>query len=111
VEICPAISLICGVCWFCVVVVHAFRSKPVEVSGKESMWFLLGVIMKMVKLLPSLLIYTATDLGGHEFGHVYKLRATLVIIREDHWKDKDIALSYRLGFVVVVIVDLGQMYD
>lgn len=45
-----------------------------EVSGKESMWFLLGVIMKMVKFLPSLLIYTATDLGGHEFGHVYKLR-------------------------------------
>jgi hypothetical protein len=89
-------------------VVHAFRSKPVEVSGKESMWFLLGIIMKMVKLLPSLLIYTATDLGGHEFGHVYKPRATLVIIREDHWKDKDIALSYRLG---VVVVDLGQMYD
>ncbi len=65
---------LCGVCWFCVAVVHAFRSKPVEVSGKESMWFLLGVIMKMVKFLPSLLIYTATDLGGHEFGHVYKLR-------------------------------------
>jgi hypothetical protein len=92
-------------------ILYGSGSKPVEVSGKESMWFLLGVIMKMVKLLPSLLIYTATDLGGHEFGHVYKLRATLVIIREDHWKDKDIALSYRLGFVVVVIVDLGQMYD